>query len=93
MKRFDFMIAYDIASVKRLRQVAKLLEQHAIRIQYSIFFYSNVTLQECTTLVKELKMLIDDEEDDVRIYRIQKEKSFHLRSGVDLKFPTIIGAI
>ena len=38
MKRFDFLVCYDIADAKRLRKVAKLLEKEAIRIQKSQFF-------------------------------------------------------
>jgi CRISPR-associated endonuclease Cas2 len=67
MKRFDFMIGYDIASVKRLPKVARLLEKVALRVQYSLFLYPNVTKEELEHLVGKLLELIDEKEDDVRI--------------------------
>jgi CRISPR-associated endonuclease Cas2 len=37
---FMFLIAYDICDPARLRRVARLLERHALRCQYSVFLFS-----------------------------------------------------
>jgi len=89
MKRFDFIIGYDIASVKRLPKVARLLEKVALRIQYSLFLYADVSKEELEVLVGKMLELIDEKEDDVRIYQVSTKRSLHLMSGVDLVNPTI----
>jgi len=83
MKTYSFVIAYDIADAKRLRKVAKALEKVALRIQNSIFLYKDTTKEE-------LQNIVDNEKDDVRIYKANLQKSFHLQSGIDLQFPSII---
>jgi CRISPR-associated protein Cas2 len=85
MKRFDFVVGYDISSAKRLRKMAKLLESRAVRMQYSLFIYHGVTKEEIESLVDEIVNVIDSEEDDVRIYRVDMKRSLSLGSGFDLK--------
>ena len=89
MKKFDFVIGYDIASSKRLRRVATLLESEAIRIQLSLFFYPKQTQEAVKGLVKSIVELIDPNEDDVRIYRVDIPRSLSLGSAVDLKYPNL----
>ena len=40
-----FIIAYDIANPRRLRKVAKRLEQCAVRVQKSVFVYHGTRKQ------------------------------------------------
>jgi CRISPR-associated protein Cas2 len=87
MKKFDFVIGYDISSPKRLQKLAKALEKVAIRIQYSLFFYPTVTKKELNSLVDIILEIIDEKEDDVRIYRVKSSRSLHLMSGFDLTHP------
>ena len=89
MKTSNFIIAYDISSIKRLRKMAKLLESVAIRVQFSIFLYSNATKDELKNLCSKIMEIINVNSDDVRIYKIDIERSIHLKSGIDLKNPTI----
>ncbi|WOP20060.1 CRISPR-associated endonuclease Cas2 [Raineyella sp. LH-20] len=37
MSRRRYLIAYDIADPKRLRQVIKIMESYGTRLQYSVF--------------------------------------------------------
>lgn len=37
MARRRYLIGYDIADEKRLRQVIKIMEAHGTRLQYSVF--------------------------------------------------------
>jgi len=91
MKKFNFLICYDISDVKRLRKVAKLLEQNSIRIQKSIFYVTFISKDDLIKVIDKLKELIDKKDDDVRIYKVDKYSSLHLKSAVNLKQPHILG--
>ena len=64
-----WIIAYDIRCPKRLNRVHKFLVGEAIWVQYSIFV-TNTTAQKIGCLRSELLELIDDDADDIRIYRV-----------------------
>ena len=84
MKKMSFVITYDIADEKRLVRVAKFLEKVAIRIEYSAFF-GEFDRKNIALIVKELKKIIDEKDDDVRVYRVNLSKSIVLKSGIDVK--------
>ncbi|SMC09208.1 CRISPR-associated endonuclease Cas2 [Nitratiruptor tergarcus] len=84
MKRSDYLICYDISNPKRLRKIAKLLEQECIRIQYSIFLAKKATKEEIYAIADKLTELIDPDEDDVRIYKI-KDHGIYMGVAYDLK--------
>ena len=84
MKKMNFIITYDISNEKSLKRVAKFLENRAMRIEYSVFFVES-DRKKIMFIIKELKKIIDKEEDDVRIYRINLAKSIVLKSGIDVK--------
>jgi len=90
MKKFNFLICYDISDTKRLNKIAKTLEKSSIRIQKSIFYYMEATQKDIENLTSILNELINEKEDDVRIYKVDKNKSLHLKSGINLKKPNII---
>ena len=87
--KHDYIIAYDIADEKRLRKVAKLLESETMRIQYSVFFIQ-AHKTHIEQLQQKLQAIINQAKDDLRIYQIDIENSFHLQAGLDLKSPLII---
>jgi CRISPR-associated protein Cas2 len=62
-------IAYDIRDDRRRDQVAKLLEDHGTRVQYSVFdcFLDERELQR---LRRRLEAVVLPEEDSVRFYRL-----------------------
>jgi len=93
MKIYNYLICYDISDAKRLRKVAKILEQTSIRIQKSVFFYQIGLKNELKQLVDELNNEISNEDDDVRIYKIDINSSLSINSAVDLKKPNLIGEI
>lgn len=92
MKKFNFLICYDISDAKRLRKVAKSLESVSIRIQKSLFYYMDGSAQDIKNIVRKLDEIINQDEDDIRIYKVDKYSSLHLKSAIDLKKPNIIGA-
>jgi CRISPR-associated protein Cas2 len=65
----SWLIAYDIASPRRLQRVHRKLREHAVPVQYSVFVArcSAAKLGDIRTL---LARLIDKREDDVRFYPI-----------------------
>ena len=68
-KRTRYVIAYDIPDDRRRLRVAKLLEGHGERIQYSLF-ECLLTARQFETLWEEVRKRIDEEEDSVRAYRL-----------------------
>lgn len=88
MRKKDFLICYDISDKKRLSKIAKIVEKNALRIQRSIYFYGDVTKKELTVLVEEVLTILNEKEDDLRIYTI-KNSGIHLGSAVDLDNPFI----
>lgn len=47
-RRSRFLVAYDIASPRRLRRVARCLERQAIRTQKSVFLFQGTAAQLTT---------------------------------------------
>lgn len=90
MKNFDFLVCYDISNHKRLAKVARSLEKVSMRIQKSIFFYPNASKQCIEQLVNNLTEIINSDEDDVRIYKIDVIKSISLQSAIDLRNSNIV---
>jgi CRISPR-associated protein Cas2 len=90
MHKIDFLICYDISDEKRLRKIARFLESTSIRIQKSIFFYPNCSRQEILKVSLKLEELINSNEDDIRIYNINKTKSINIKSAIDLEYPKIL---
>jgi CRISPR-associated endonuclease Cas2 len=69
--RRRYLISYDIRCPKRLRKAHTLCCKNALRIQYSVF-EANVTLPELRKLQEQIRLLIDEGEDDVRIYGLHE---------------------
>lgn len=84
MRTQNYLIAYDISNEKRLAKVAKILEKFAFRIQYSVFFLPQATLKEKNQLKALLVEVIKQDEDDLRIYKVDIKNSLALFSGIDL---------
>ena len=61
-----YFISYDIADAKRLRKVAKILEDYGWRIQFS-FFQCEVEKERLDELLQKLLGIIDKKEDSVMV--------------------------
>ncbi|MBQ9873008.1 MAG: CRISPR-associated endonuclease Cas2 [Thermoguttaceae bacterium] len=68
MERY-WLICYDVSDPKRLRKVAKVMQNFGLRVQKSIFecWLSDSRLNELRYGVDQI---IDDREDDVRYYSL-----------------------
>jgi len=74
MARTRYLVSYDIAHPKRLRQVAKTCESFGIRIQYSIFEcpLDNLRLEK---LKRALHTTINHDEDQILFISLGPEES------------------
>ncbi len=86
MKRYDFVVCYDISDPKRLKKIAKAVERRALRIQYSIYVLFDATQQELNILLENITKIYNQEQDDIRVYKI-KQKGIHMGSAIDLENP------
>ncbi len=64
-----YLFCYDIADPKRLNRVARYLMNHAYRVQYSVFA-AEKTVVERDAIIAHLRSLINEKEDDVRVYPV-----------------------
>ena len=76
MELFHFLVIYDIRNDKRLRKIAKVMENYGIRVQKSVFemYASNKTLR---ILRAEVSNIIENE--DYVIYFKICEKDWQKR--------------
>lgn len=68
----NYLVCYDIRNEKRLVKVYRTLKQMGIHVQYSVF-HCRLTWQELIELKGKLQGIIDEKEDDVRIYPLPQE--------------------
>ncbi len=64
-----WVIAYDIADPERLRKVFHYLRRRAVHLQYSVFL-ARLGADALGDLLADLRLLIAEEADDIRIYRV-----------------------
>jgi len=65
------LISYDVAADRQRNKIAKLLEAHGMRVQFSVF-ECNLTEVQLTMLKKKLAPWIEPD-DSIRFYRLCKE--------------------
>ncbi|MBI5194808.1 MAG: CRISPR-associated endonuclease Cas2 [Nitrospirae bacterium] len=63
----EYLICYDIANPKRLGRVYRFMSGEGKHLQYSVF-HCSLTWKELQAMKVRLSYLIDEEEDDIRIY-------------------------
>ena len=66
------LVAYDIPTDKRRTKIAKILEDYGRRVQYSVF-ECDLTAKQAQKLTKEMKEVLNPEEDGIRVYRLCQE--------------------
>jgi CRISPR-associated protein Cas2 len=64
-----FLVAYDIADDKRLREVAKMMEGYGKRVQRSVFECS-LSKSQLADLIHSSKMRMNRLEDKLQIYKL-----------------------
>lgn len=71
-----YIIAYDICEPRRLKRVAKRLEQSAVRVQKSVFIFVG-SRQELDGVTGDLMELIDVAEDRVQAWPVHDSPEIH----------------
>lgn len=70
----SYLACYDIRDPKRLARVFRYLKSVGIHLQYSVF-HCRLTYTELLQLKGDLKDIINEREDDVRIYPLPSKGS------------------
>lgn len=93
------IVTYDVstetrAGRKRLRRVAKLCESIGQRVQKSVF-ECRVNLMQYEELERRLLSEIDEQEDNLRLYRLTEPVELHVKEygsfkAIDFEGPLII---
>jgi CRISPR-associated protein Cas2 len=76
------VIAYDISDEKRLRKVAKFLEENGIRAQRSIFELE-MSLAKAKKLLSEIEKLIDSSIDKCYLYQIKTKEDLQGETSIE----------
>jgi len=66
---FPILICYDIASPRRLQRLHRQIARQAVMVQYSVY-YTEENVAGVARLAELILGYIDQDEDDVRIYRL-----------------------
>lgn len=69
----NYLVCYDISDPRRLARVFKLMKGNGIHLQYSVF-HCSMTWQSLLELKEKLNWIINEKEDDVRIYPLPSEE-------------------
>lgn len=86
MKRYDFLISYDISDPRRLRKIAREIEKKALRIQFSVYVLFDATKEELSTLLERITKICNENEDDIRVYKIS-HYGVKMGCAIDLNNP------
>lgn len=65
--RAKYLLCYDVADPARLARVCRLMKEWGLHLQFSVFLCS-LSSAELGELKRSLAELINEAEDDVRIY-------------------------
>lgn len=63
------LLCYDIRNPRRLLRVYRRARRYGIALQYSVF-YLELTKSRLTELLAQIRSVIDESCDDVRVYQI-----------------------
>ena len=81
-----YMLCYDIAGIRRLARVHRILKKYGIAAQRSVFFVQG-TEQEMNRLLDLIDREIKPREDDIRAYPVESPKKVWTTGGVLEAFP------
>jgi CRISPR-associated protein Cas2 len=64
-----WIVTYDIADPRRLTRLFKFLKKQGVPLQYSVFLVE-ASAFKMSSLVLQMKAMVDGQADDVRAYRL-----------------------
>jgi len=71
------LVCYDIRDPVRLNRVHRLVSRWAVMIQYSVYYFHGDD-EKVQALCSALRTLIDEKQDDVRIYPLGAQPKWHM---------------
>lgn len=74
--KLPWLIAYDIRSPSRLQRLHRWLTRHAAPVQYSVFL-GRYDRNGIDWLSQQIRGMIDEREDDVRLYPLADAPTMH----------------
>jgi len=83
-----YMIVYDIADPKRLRKVHKIMKNHGLPVQQSVFFVQGKE-RNVNVLLDKIEKVMALDKDDLRAYPVSHPKNVWTTGGVLAKAPLI----
>lgn len=99
MTRWWILVSYDVNTQdkpgrNRLRKVAKRCEAHGQRVQQSVF-ECRLTQMELEEMELQLLDIIDEEKDNLRIYRLSETANWVVKEygrfrTVDFEAPLVV---
>jgi CRISPR-associated protein Cas2 len=70
-KKYNWLLCYDISDPKRLGRIHRYVTRVAIPLQYSVF-QLQASHQQLDSIIEELRVIMNEKEDDIRIYPLHK---------------------
>ena len=86
----EYLAVYDIADPRRLRRIARTMQEFGIRVQKSVF-ECHLTGSQFKKLQQKAISLMDLNEDGVRLYPLfadSRTKQTIIGQGTPAEFPT-----
>ena len=92
MPRIAHVLAYDIHDDKRRRNIAKLMEGCAVRVQKSVFETFLSEKQVLALVNAHLQCIAPSEGDSLRVYRVCAEcmRHFYTVGGVEVDWDAAV---
>lgn len=84
-----YMLCYDIAGIRRLYRVHRILKKYGIAAQRSVFFVQG-TEHEMNVLLDLIGRELKPREDDIRAYPVESPKKVWTTGGVLEVFPLVM---
>lgn len=72
-----WLVAYDIASPRRLARLHRWLVRRALPVQYSVFVFTG-DATELAELIAGMAQRIHPRQDDVRLYPLERGRPLHV---------------
>ena len=66
----NYLLCYDISDPRRLQRVHRYVVKHALFVQLSVYYFQG-NRQALNRLLSGLSCIIEEKEDDVRVYRVR----------------------
>ena len=85
-----WLVCYDVVCPKRLQKICKFMKAKGFHLQASVF-YLRASQREIDALIEDLSVLMDQANDDIRIYHVAPLTQARMMGSVFDAFPGVMG--